>query len=379
LGKQKRMAARGTIWWISEDGSMRVSQGHIWRNNELRIKTNAHLLLADMNEYWYRFERLMKIISLLILSLALAIAGRVEAADNAVLRVGHFPNITHAQALVAHNLSRQGKGWFEERLGAGTKIEWFVYNAGPSAMEAIFAGSIDLTYVGPGPALNAYTKANGAEIRLIAGAANGGAALVVQPDQNLKAPADFRGKKIATPQLGNTQDISCRAWLTSGGLKITQLGGDAQVLPTQNPDQLALFQQKRIDAVWTVEPWVSRLERESGGKILVDEKDVATTVLVSSVKYLGEHRELARKFAQAHAELTEWMAKNPDEAQKLVRAELLAETKSDMAPDLIAQSWKRIAFTSEVPRASVESFMQNSVKSGFTKRASDLSKLFEKP
>jgi NitT/TauT family transport system substrate-binding protein len=321
----------------------------------------------------------MKTILLLILSIAVSFTGAVNAADSAVLRVGHFPNITHAQALVAHNLSRQGKGWFEERMGAGTKIEWFVYNAGPSAMEAIFAQSIDLTYVGPGPALNAYTKSNGAEVRLIAGAANGGAALVVQPDQNLKTPADFRGKKIATPQLGNTQDISCRAWLTAGGLKITQLGGDAQVLPTQNPDQLALFQQKRIDAVWTVEPWVSRLERESGGKILVEEKEVATTVLVSSVKFLAEHRDLARKFAQAHAELTEWMAKNPDEAQKLVRAELLAETKSDMAPDLIAQSWKRITFTAEVPRTSVESFMQNSVKAGFIKSAPDLSKLFEKP
>jgi NitT/TauT family transport system substrate-binding protein len=321
----------------------------------------------------------MKTISLLTLVIALALIVPAKGAENAVLRVGHFPNITHAQALVAHNLSRQGKGWFEERLGPGTKIEWFVYNAGPSAMEAIFARSIDLTYVGPGPALNAYTKSNSAEVRLIAGAANGGAALVVQPDQNLKTPADFRGKKIATPQLGNTQDISCRAWLTAGGLKITQLGGDAQVLPTQNPDQLALFQQKRIDAVWTVEPWVSRLERESGGKILVDEKDVATTVLVSSVKFLAEHRDLAKKFAQAHAELTEWMMKNPEEAQKLVRAELLEETKGEMAADLIAQSWKRISFTAEVPRASVESFMQNSIKSGFIKSAPDLSKLFEKP
>src|SRR6187455_814971 len=128
-----------------------------------------------------------------------------DSAEGALtLRVGYFPNITHAQALVAHNLSRQGKGWFEERLGAGIKIEWFVYNAGPSAMEAVFAKSIDLTYVGPGPALNAYTKSNGAEVRIIAGSANGGAALVVQPDQNLKAPSDFRGKKIATPQLGNT-------------------------------------------------------------------------------------------------------------------------------------------------------------------------------
>jgi NitT/TauT family transport system substrate-binding protein len=313
------------------------------------------------------------------LIVAVSLAFAASASAETVLRVGHFPNITHAQGLVAHSLSRQGKGWFEERLGPGTKIEWFVYNAGPSAMEAVFAQSIDLTYVGPGPALNAYTKSNGEEVRLVAGAANGGAALVVQRDQNLKTAADFRGKKIATPQLGNTQDISCRAWLIAGGLKITQLGGDAQILPTQNPDQLQLFQQKKVDAVWTVEPWVSRLERESGGKILVDEKDVATTVLVSSAKFLREQRELARKFAEAHAALTDWMVKNPDEAQKLIKAELLAETRSDMAADLIAQSWKRIAFTAEVPRASIESFMQNSLKTGFIKTAPDLSKLFEKP
>ncbi|MEY2510569.1 MAG: sulfonate transport system substrate-binding protein [Verrucomicrobiota bacterium] len=313
------------------------------------------------------------------LIVAVSLVLTASASAETVLRVGHFPNITHAQGLVAHNLSRQGKGWFEERLGPGTKIEWFVYNAGPSAMEAVFAQSIDLTYVGPGPALNAYTKSNGEEVRLIAGAANGGAALVVQPDQNLKVASDFRGKKIATPQLGNTQDISCRAWLIAGGLKITQLGGDAQVLPTQNPDQLQLFQQKKVDAVWTVEPWVSRLERESGGKILIDEKDVATTVLVSSAKFLREQRELAKKFAEAHAALTDWMMKNPDEAQKLIKAELLAETRSDMAADLIAQSWKRIAFTAETPRASIESFMQNSLKTGFIKSAPDLSKLFEKP
>src|SRR6476469_2274688 len=313
----------------------------------------------------------------LFLALLLAVCGSVQG--QTVLRVGHFPNITHAQALVAHNLSRQGKGWFEERLGPGIKIEWFVYNAGPSAMEAIFAQSIDLTYVGPGPALNAYTKSNGAEVRLIAGSANGGAGLIVQPDQNLKAPADFRGKKIATPQLGNTQDISCRAWLIAGGLKITQLGGDAQVLPTQNPDQLSLFRQKKVDAVWTVEPWVSRLEREAGGKVLVDEKDVATTVLVSSAKFLGNQRELVKKFAEAHAALTDWMVKNPDEAQKLIQAELLAETRSDMAADLIAQSWKRIVFTAEVPRASIEGFLQNSLKTGFIKTAPDLTKLFEKP
>jgi NitT/TauT family transport system substrate-binding protein len=316
-------------------------------------------------------------ISKLALSISLWFAGAAFCFAETKIRVGHFPNITHAQGVVAHAFSRQGKGWFEQRLGPGTKIEWFVYNAGPSAMEAIFANSIDLTYVGPGPALNAYTKSNGEEIRLIAGAANGGAGLVVQPGENLKAAADFRSKKIATPQLGNTQDISCRAWLTDGGLKITQLGGDAQVIPTQNPDQLGLFKAKRVDAVWTVEPWLTRLEQEASGKVIVEEKEVATTILVSSVKFLKEQRDLAKKFAQAHAELTDWITKNPEEAQRLIKAELLEETKSDMSPQLIAAAWKRIVFTAETPRAAVEKFMQNSVRAGFIKTAPDLSKLFE--
>src|SRR6266550_3978771 len=315
--------------------------------------------------------------SILGLSIWLSALMAISVCAETKIRVGHFPNITHAQGVIAHALSRQGKGWFEQRLGEGTKIEWFVYNAGPSAMEAIFAKSIDLSYVGSGPALNAYTKSKGEEIRLLAGAADGGAGLVVQPDQNLNAPADFRGKKMATPQLGNTQDISCRAWLTEGGLKITQLGGDAQVLPTQNPDQLGLFRGKQVDAVWTVEPWLSRLEQEASGKVIVEEKDVATTVLVSSVKFLNEKRDLAKKFAQANAELTDWIIKNPEEAQRLVRAELLAETKSDMSPQLIDAAWRRIVFTAETPRAAVEKFMQNSVRAGFIKTAPDLSKLFE--
>jgi NitT/TauT family transport system substrate-binding protein len=315
--------------------------------------------------------------SVLALSILLTALATDSISAETKIRVGHFPNITHAQGVIGHALSRQGKGWFEQRLGEGTKIEWFVYNAGPSAMEAIFAKSIDLSYVGSGPALNAYTKSNGEEIRLIAGAANGGSGLVVQPDQNLNAPADFRGKRIATPQLGNTQDISCRAWLTEGGLKITQLGGDAQVLPTQNPDQLGLFRGKKVDAVWTVEPWLSRLEQEASGKVIVEEKEVATTILVSSVKFLNEQRDLAKKFAQAHAELTDWIVKNPEEAQRLIKAELLEETKSDMTPQVIAASWKRIVFTSETPRAAVEKFLQNSVRAGFIKSAPDLSKLFE--
>jgi NitT/TauT family transport system substrate-binding protein len=304
---------------------------------------------------------------------------QASGADKQIVRIGHFPNITHVQALVAHNLSRQGKGWFEQRLGPGVEIQWFIYNAGPSAMEAIFANSIDLTYVGPSPALNAYSKSRGEEVRIVAGAANGGAALVVQPDGNLKTGADFRGKKIATPQLGNTQDVECRAWLISQGLKITQLGGEAQVLPTQNPDQLSLFQLKKIDAVWTVEPWVSRLEMEAGAKVFLEDPDSNVTVLVSSVKFLKEQREIVKKIAQANRELTEWIQKNPEEAQKMVKAELTEEMKKEMSADLIAHSWKRVILTNDVSRESLDKFVKSAQSVGFLKDAPDLGRLVEIP
>jgi len=255
----------------------------------------------------------------------LALPARAET----TLRVGHFPNVTHIQGLVAHALSRQGKGFLEPKLGPDVKIEWFVYNAGPSAMEAIFAKSIDVTYVGPNPAINAYSKARGEGVRIIAGAAEGGSALIIQGDSTLKTAADFRGKVVATPQLGNTQDVVARAWLKSGGLKITQTGGDATVLPTANPDQLLLFKQRQLDAVWTVEPWVSRLELEAGGKVLVEDRSAITTVLVASTEFMTARPELARKFAAAHRELTAWIIGNPAEAQRLARKELLAETRAE--------------------------------------------------
>ena len=307
------------------------------------------------------------------------IPGTSSAAEKTVLRLGHFPNITHAQALVAHQLSRQGKGWFEERLGPDVEIQWFIYNAGPSAMEAIFARSLDLAYVGPSPALNAYSKARGEEIRIVSGAVNGGGALVIQADSPIRTGADFRGKRIATPQLGNTQDVSCRSWLVAQGLKITQLGGDAQVLPTANPDQLTLFQTKQLDAVWTVEPWVSRLELEAGGHVFYEETDSITTVLVSSVQFLKEHRELTRKLVAAHRELTRWIQQNPEAAQDLVKKELGEEMKKTVSPELIAHAWKRIQWVHEVHSADFQKFVSHAQAAGFLKNAPDLSRLVETP
>jgi len=305
----------------------------------------------------------------------IALPSFVAAGDT--IRVGHFPNVTHVQGLVAQHLSRTGHGWFEERLGKDVKIEWYVYNAGPSAIEAILADSIDLTYVGPSPTLNAYTKSKGEEIRIIAGAATGGAALVVQPDSGLKQPTDFRGKTIATPQLGNTQDIACRAWLGSGGLKITQTGGDASIVPTPNPEQFALFKSKKLDAVWTVEPWVSRLERDAGGKILVEQSKESITVLASSVKFLKTKRDLAKKFAQAHRELTEWIQAHPDEARRMVQQELAAETRAEVPADLIGLAWKRTVLTTDVSLEEYQRFVGNAQRAGFIRTAPDLSRLIE--
>jgi NitT/TauT family transport system substrate-binding protein len=304
---------------------------------------------------------------------------KTPALAETALRIGHFPNITHVQALVAQNMSRNGKGWFEQRLGPDVKMEWYLYNAGPSAMEAIFAKSIDLTFVGPNPAINAYFRSAGQEGLIVAGSVNGGSALVVQGDADLKTPADFRGKKIATPQFGNTQDVATRAWLKSGGLNITQTGGDAQVIPTANPDQLLLFSQKRIDAVWSVEPWVSRLVREAGGKVLIDDRDAITTVLVARSDVLATRRTLVAKFVDANSELTEWIKAHPNDAQRMAREELEAETHTKIAPELVSSAWQRIVLTNDVSLDALKQLIATAQSVGFLRNPPDLNRLVENP
>ena len=302
-----------------------------------------------------------------------------------VLRVGHFPNITHAQAVIAHGLSRAGKGWFESRLGTNVEIRWFVYNAGPTAMEAIFAKSIDLTYVGPSPAINAHLKSGGEEIRIVAGACSGGAALVVQPDGRIKADADFKGKRVATPQLGNTQDVAARAWLKSKGNRVTLTGGDVTVLPTANPDQLTMFQRGTVDAVWTIEPWVSRLEEEGKGNVYLDESSLwpdtggkyVTTHLVSSVSFLKTQPDLLKKWIAAQVELTEWINQNPAEAKKILNEEIKAETTKALAPAVLDSAWKRIEITDDPVSKSLLKSANDAHTIGFIKEKPDLSQIYD--
>ena len=297
-------------------------------------------------------------------------------ASEVTLRVGYFPNVTHAQGVIGCETTREGRGWFEQRLGPGVRVEWYAFNAGPSAMEAVFARSVDLTYVGPNPALNAYIRSKGDEIRVLAGAAEGGAALVVHGDGRIAHPADFKGRRVATPQFGNTQDVAARTWLKKQGFKVTLTGGDVLVVPTANADQLGLFGRGDVDAVWTVEPWVSRLEREAGGRVFLEQPDAVTTILVATVRLLRDHPGLAARFRDAHRELTDWINAHPAEAQALVRTGLSAETHRDLPAGLVASAWKRLRFTDKVAPAEFAALVADAQSVGFLRNAIPLDRLF---
>ncbi len=268
------------------------------------------------------------------------------AQDSAVvLRVGFFPNLTHAPAIAARQLEREHADWHLAHLPPNSKIEWRAFNAGPSAMEALLAGAIDLTYVGPSPVINAHVRTKGNEIRVLAPVARGGNALVVRKGSGLKSPKDFIGHRLATPQLGNTQDIDARVWLKEGGLKITVSGGDAQIIPAQNAELVLLFSRGDVDAAWTVEPWVTRLVSDFGGEVLTEKTDSIITVLASSKSALAKNRQGIEAFVHSHYLLRDKLAADFAWQERLVRTGLGGETRS--APpksELITPALKRIIF-----------------------------------
>jgi len=296
-----------------------------------------------------------------------------------VLRVGYFPNITHAQALVG-----RANGQFEKSLGAGVQVEWKAFNAGPSAIEALFANAIDLTYVGPNPTVAGYFRSQGAAVRVIAGAASGGASLVVRKDAGIQNASDFHGKKIATPQLGNTQDVALRSWMRVNGLKSREKGGDVQVIPISNPDQLTLFLKGQIDAAWAPEPWAARLVHEGGGRIFLDERDlwpdhqfVITNIIVSP-KFLKEHPDVVKNFLRTHVELTEWINKNPAQAKQIMNQQLQKETGKALPAEVLDEAFSRMQVTYDPIHSSLLKSTQQAFDEGFLGRTQpDLSGLYD--
>jgi NitT/TauT family transport system substrate-binding protein len=306
-------------------------------------------------------------------------------AEKTVIRVGHFPTISHAQGLIGHYLTRENKGWFEERLGPDVEIHWYVFEAGPSAMEAMFAGSLDLTYAGPSPTINAFVKSKGNELQIISGACSGGAALVVHEGGAISTPDDFRGKKLATPSFGNTQDIAARSWLTSNGFKIKMGGGDVYVIPTEASDQLTLFKKKELDAAWAIEPWVSRLILEANGKIYLNESSLwpetngryVTTHLVAHKKFLKDKPDIVKKWLQAHVELTDWIKANPTEAKEYVINEFKAETRLSLSKELVNKAWENLEFTYDPISSSLNKDAKEAYELGFIKTQMNLEGIYD--
>jgi sulfonate transport system substrate-binding protein len=299
--------------------------------------------------------------------------------QSTVIRVGAFPNITHPQAMIG-----KANGAFEKALGSQVKIDWKSFNAGPSAIEALFAGAIDMAYMGPNPAINGYVRSNGEALRIVAGATSGGAALVVRNDSGIQKPQDFHGKRIASPQMGNTQDVALRAWLKANGLKTADKGGDVQVVPIANPDQLTLFLKKELDAAWAPEPWASRLIREANGRLFLDERTLwpkgqfITAHLIVSTKFLKEHPDLVKKWLAAHVELTDWINSHLPEAKQLLNQQISKETGKALSPDVLNDSFGRLQVTYDPLKASLLNAAHSAFDAGFLGRQMpDLSGMYE--
>jgi NitT/TauT family transport system substrate-binding protein len=319
---------------------------------------------------------------LVVLSLFVAACGAETPAattsEPITMRVGYFPNITHSQALIG--ISR---GDFQKALGDKVILDAKTFNAGPSVIEALFAGQIDLSYIGPNPAINGYVKSKGEALRIVAGATSAGAAFIVRPAANINKPEDLAGKKIASPQLGNTQDVALRAYLADHGFKLKEAGGDVEVIPTDNPQILDLFRKGDIDGAWVPEPWASRLIVDGGGKLFLDERDLwengdfVTAHIIVNTKFLKEHPDLVKSFLKTHVDLTLWEQANPVEAKQLSNDQIKKLTGKALSSAVLDGAWSRLKVTYDPISVSLFKSAEGAFVAGFLKEKPDLTNIYD--
>lgn len=285
------------------------------------------------------------------------------------LRLGYFANVTHAPALVGLE-----EGLFEDALG-DVEVTTQVFNAGPAAIEALSAGAIDATYIGPNPSINTFIQSGGESARIVAGAATGGAALVVR--EGIDDVADLEGTTLATPQLGNTQDVALRTWLESEGYETdTSGGGDVQITPTENAQTLTLFQQGELDGAWLPEPWVSRLILDAGAHVLVDEADLwedgefPTTVLLVRKEFLDQHPDVVADLLEGHAAAAQWIADNPADAPAVINGAIEAETGKPLPDEVITRALDHVTFSVDPHADTFEALVEDGVAAGTQKDGS---------
>jgi NitT/TauT family transport system substrate-binding protein len=284
------------------------------------------------------------------------------------LRIGHFANLTHATALVGLE-----NGTYAKTLGSGVVLKTSVFNAGPEAVQALLSNSVDASYVGPNPAVNAFVQSHGQAVRVISGATSGGASLVVR--DGIASAADLRGKRLSTPQLGNTQDVALRWWLSQQGLKTNpQGGGDVTILPQDNAQTLQAFRSAQIDGAWVPEPWATRLIVEGGGKQLVDERDLwpggrfATTLLVVRTDFLKAHRDVVKRLLEAQVQADLFVNRQPTEAQRIANDALAGLTGKRLGDQVVSTAWTHMQFTDDPLSVSVGAEADHAQKVGLLTR-----------
>jgi NitT/TauT family transport system substrate-binding protein len=312
------------------------------------------------------------------------------SSQSRTLRIGYFPNLNHAQAVIG----LQQEGDFQRILNAnnsndndGVKIESFVFNAGPSAIEALFGGQIDVAYVGPNPAINGYLASGGQGIRIISGVASGGASFVVRNDSGIESMKDLGGKKFASPQLGNTQDVALRKYLMDNGFKTTENGGNVTVVPITPADILTLMLKKEIDGAWVPEPWATRLVKEANSKIFVDERELwppdgkfVTANIIARSDYLKENPDIIKRLLQAHIDKTVWINENKEQAITTFNGALKKITGQTIPEDEIRDALMRLELTYDPIKESLFKMANNAYELGYLGNGGskmDLSNIFD--
>ena len=326
-----------------------------------------------------------RVLATLIVLWALVLAAGCGGSDHGIgaapgpapsLRLGYFANVTHAAAIIGVN-----QGFIAKELGA-TKLETQIFDAGPAEVEALFGGSLDAAYVGPNPAINAFGRSDGKAIRIIAGATSGGAQLVVR--QGINTAQDLRGKTLASPELGNTQDVALRAWLTKQGLRNSvQGGGDVTITPANNADTLQLFKSGKLDGAWVPEPWASRLVLEAGAKVMVNERDLwpggqfVTTQLIVRTEFLERYPQTVEALLRGHIEAVQWASQHSAEAKTVVNNGINALTGKPLRPEVLDRAWQDLTVTDDPIAASLQRSAENAVTAGVTTEQVDLHGIYD--
>ncbi len=322
-------------------------------------------------------------VTIMIISVAaiIALTSNYSETSQDKLRVAFFPSIGHAVPIIGLE-----NGIFQGEIGEQIKIETKIFDSGPQVIESIFAGSIDIAYVGPGPIINGFLKSDGNDIKILSGAASGGASFIVQTNSGLDSIENFDGKRIASPQISNSQDVSLRHYLVSNGLKPVEKGGTVFVLNISNPDIYTLFAKGEIDGAWVSEPWATLLVEELGGVRLFNEEKLwpdeqfASVLLIARTNYLENNPEIIQNWVESHKETVSWINSNPDKS-KIIFSNFLKNYMGKSLPSkIIDESFSNLVITSDPIKNSVLTFAERADSLGYLGRTGyNLDGIFYQP